>query len=47
MSNIVRDQSRGNLVQNPQKLGKHAKKERKKTEKKVKKKSRFFFQFAP
>ena len=37
MSNIVRDQSRGNLVQNPQKLDKHAKKERKKEEKKVKK----------
>ena len=34
MSNIVRDQSRGNLVQNPQKLDKHAKKKEKKKKKK-------------
>ena len=47
MSNIVRDQSRGNLVQNPQKLDKHAKKERKKTEKKVEKMGRPTFQFPP
>ena len=37
MSNIVRDQSRGNLVQNPQKLDKHAKKGTKKRRKKSEK----------
>ena len=47
MSNIVRDQSRGNLIQNPQKLDKHAKTERKKEEKKVKKMGRQTFQFPP